>query len=78
MARWNRPRAEGAPSSVLTLPPPPDWPKIVTLLGSPPKRAYFFHPLQRRDHVEGAGIAGLHEPHRRAPARCIWPRMLSR
>ena len=38
-ARWNRPCAAGMPSSVLTLPAPPDWPKIVTLAGLPPKPA---------------------------------------
>ncbi len=39
IARWNRPSAAGIPISVLTLPAPPDCPKIVTLLGSPPKRS---------------------------------------
>ena len=38
-ARWNSPAADGMASSVLTLAPPPDSPKIVTLPGSPPKRA---------------------------------------
>ena len=33
IARWNRPFADGIAVSVVVLPPPPDWPKIVTLLG---------------------------------------------
>ena len=39
MALWNRPLAVGVPSSVPTLMPPADSPKIVTLPGSPPKAA---------------------------------------
>src|SRR5271170_2503020 len=39
MARRNSPFAAGIASKALTLPPPPDWPKIVTLPGSPPKLA---------------------------------------
>ena len=39
MARWNRPGREATPSSVPTLMPPADSPKIVTLPGSPPKAA---------------------------------------
>ena len=35
----NRPRARGMPSSVVTLMPPADSPKIVTLAGSPPNAA---------------------------------------
>ena len=38
-ARWNRPRADGIDHSEHTLPPPPDWPKISTRLGSPPNRS---------------------------------------
>ena len=41
MPRWNRPFAEGMARSVFTFPPPPDWPKMVTLAGSPPKRPMF-------------------------------------
>jgi len=41
IARWYRPRAAGQPSSVPTLTRPADSPKIVTLPGSPPKRAAF-------------------------------------
>ncbi len=60
MARWNRPRAAGVASSVLTLPPPPDWPKIVTLRGIAAEALDVVpHPLQRGDHVERAGIARL-------------------
>ncbi len=39
MARRKRPLAAGVPSSVATLNPPADSPKIVTLPGSPPKTA---------------------------------------
>jgi hypothetical protein len=38
-ARWNSPLAAGMASSALTLAPPPDCPKMVTLPGSPPKLA---------------------------------------
>ena len=38
IALWNRPFASGDVISVFTEPPPADSPKIVTLLGSPPKR----------------------------------------
>ena len=38
-ALWNSPFADGAASSVDTFPPPPDWPKIITLPGSPPNPA---------------------------------------
>ena len=52
----------GIASSVLTFPPPPDWPKIVTLPGSPPKRSMLSRThSQRGDHVERAGIARLGE-----------------
>ena len=37
IALWNSPLAAGIFSSVVTFEAPPDWPKIVTLLGSPPK-----------------------------------------
>ena len=39
IARWNRPRACGMAMMVLTFAPPPDWPKMVTLAGSPPNSA---------------------------------------
>ena len=39
IALWNRPRAAGQASMALTFAPPPDWPKIVTLPGSPPNAA---------------------------------------
>jgi hypothetical protein len=39
IARWNNPLPAGMAISAATLQPPPDWPKIVTLLGSPPKVA---------------------------------------
>jgi len=39
IALWNRPRAAGIAISVETFIPPPDWPKMVTLPGSPSKAA---------------------------------------
>ena len=39
IALWNRPLADGMAISVETFAPPPDWPKMVTLVGSPPKAA---------------------------------------
>src|SRR5665647_1149149 len=42
MAPWNNPLASGDAHSMLTAIPPADSPKIVTLLGSPPKLAIFF------------------------------------
>ena len=39
IARWKSPLALGVASSALILAPPPDSPKMVTLPGSPPKRA---------------------------------------
>ena len=54
MALWNRPFADGIASSVLTLPPPPDWPKIVTLPGSPPKRA-----MLSRTHCSDATMSSM-------------------
>ena len=41
IAFWNSPRALGRPSSVPTLMPPADSPKMVTFSGSPPKAAMF-------------------------------------
>jgi hypothetical protein len=41
MARWNRPLARGIDSRVATLMAPADWPKMVTLAGSPPKAPMF-------------------------------------
>ena len=35
-ARWNRPLAPGMARTVEVFAPPPDWPKIITLPGSPP------------------------------------------
>ena len=49
IALWNSPWAPGIASSALTFPPPPDWPKIVTLPGSPPKR-----PACSRTHSSAA------------------------
>ncbi len=54
MARWNNPFAEGIASSVLTFPPPPDWPKIVTLFGSPPKFA-----MLSRTHSSAATASSI-------------------
>ena len=39
IARWNSPLADGIASSVATFRPPPDWPKIITVFGSPPNSA---------------------------------------
>jgi len=39
MALWNNPSAAGTASKAVTLMAPADSPKIVTLLGSPPKAA---------------------------------------
>src|ERR1700755_530281 len=36
-ARWKRPFAAGVPIRHDVFDPPPDWPKIITRLGSPPK-----------------------------------------
>jgi hypothetical protein len=41
IAFWNRPLATGEPTSMPTIAAPADSPKIVTLLGSPPKLAMF-------------------------------------
>src|SRR6185312_6301506 len=41
MALWNSPLADGAFIRQVTLPPPPDCPKMVTLSGSPPNWAMF-------------------------------------
>jgi hypothetical protein len=38
-ALWKSPLAAGMAISVVTLPPPPDCPKIVTLPASPPNSA---------------------------------------
>ena len=60
IAWWNSPLAAGIASSALTFPPPPDWPKIVTLPGSPPNaRDVVAHPFQRRDEIEHADVARL-------------------
>ena len=62
MARWNFPLALGIDMSVATLRPPPDWPKMVTRLGSPPKlRDVVAHPIERGHDVEHAHAAGERE-----------------
>ena len=38
---WNRSSASGICPRTVTFPPPPDWPKMVTFPGSPPKAAMF-------------------------------------
>ena len=54
----NSPCAAGSPSSVPTLMPPADSPKIVTRSGSPPNaRDVVAHPLERADLVEDAEVA---------------------
>ena len=43
----------------MTFAPPPDWPMMVTLPGSPPKlRDVVAHPLEGGDDVEHADVAG--------------------
>ena len=70
IALWNSPLAAGIASRALTFPPPPDWPKMVTLPGSPPKRA-----ACSRTHSSAAtrsrtpDVSGL-----RRTARRRWPR----
>src|SRR3546814_8522976 len=54
IARWNRPRADGIAIRVETFAPPPDWPKIVTQPGSPPKPAILSNSEERR--VGEAGV----------------------
>ncbi len=53
MALWNRPSASGIWPSTVTLAPPPDWPKMVTLSGSPPKLAMLSR-TQRRASTRSA------------------------
>ena len=66
-ARWNRPFAAGVASSVEVFDPPPDWPKIITRDGSPPKPGdVVADPLERRHHVHHAAHAGGSELLRRA------------
>jgi hypothetical protein len=64
MARWKSPLADGIAISVLTFPAPPDWPKMVTLFGSPPNgRDVVAHPFERGHHVEHAALlASAHLP----------------
>ena len=58
----NSPCADGMPSRQVTLLPPPDSPKIVTLAGSPPNsRDVVAHPLERGDDVEHADVARVGE-----------------
>ena len=54
IARENSPFAEGIASRVPTLRPPPDSPKIVTVLGSPPKRA-----MLSRTQVSAATMSSM-------------------
>ena len=62
IARWNSPLAEGIASSVATLRPPPDWPKMVTVFGSPPNWAMLSRTHFERVHdVEHAHVARLRE-----------------
>src|SRR3546814_3411891 len=49
IALWNRSFAAGIAIKVAIFAPPPDWPKTVTLPGSPPKAAMF-----RRTHCSAA------------------------
>ena len=54
MARWKSPLADGIAISVLTFPAPPDWPKIVTLFGSPPNAA-----MLSRTHSSAATMSSM-------------------
>src|SRR5207249_2674118 len=54
MALWNSPFAAGKAISTLTLAPPPLSPKIVTLPGSPPKRA-----ILSRTHSSAATMSRM-------------------
>src|SRR2546430_158253 len=58
-ALWNRPFAIGIDAMVLTLLPPPDWPKIVTFPGSPPKLAMVPLEEKRVFIIEPAGSRRL-------------------
>jgi hypothetical protein len=49
IARWKSPVASGEATSIPTLMPPADEPKIVTRVESPPKR-----PMLRRTHSSAA------------------------
>jgi hypothetical protein len=53
-ALWKRPLAEGIAVSVHTFAPPPDWPMIVTLPGSPPKPA-----MLSRTHSSAATMSSI-------------------
>ena len=50
---WNRSSASGIWPNTVTFPPPPDWPKMVTFSGSPPKAAIFSF-TQRRASTRSA------------------------
>ncbi len=50
---WNKSSASGICPSTVTLAPPPDWPKMVTFSGSPPKQAMFSF-TQRRASTRSA------------------------
>ncbi len=59
IARWKSPAARGMASSAATDPPPADWPKTVTLPGSPPKaRDAVADPFQGGDLVEQPAVGG--------------------
>jgi hypothetical protein len=53
-ALWKRPFAAGMAASVHTFAPPPDWPMIVTLPGSPPKAA-----MLSRTHSRAATMSSM-------------------
>ena len=59
IARTKRPLASGEAISALTASDPADSPAIVTVSGSPPKAAMLrLDPLQRRDQIQHAIVAG--------------------
>ncbi len=65
IARWNSPLAEGMAIRVETFPAPPDSPKMVTLPGSPPKRAMLSW-TQRRAATQ-SNMPALPEPAKAGP-----------
>ncbi len=78
MALWNRPRAGGNAIKVATFAAPPDWPKMVTLSGSPPKPATL-----SRTHLKARTMSStpvLPESAKRSSrlSSLIWPKILIR
>ena len=70
IALWNNPRACGIAIRVLTFAAPPDWPKIVTFAGSPPKNAML--SWTQRSAVTRSSMPTLPDSAYSAPP--MWPR----